>query len=118
MKEKFLARSPLLAALALCLAACGSGGGTCPSDLPASCPSPAPSYARQVAPLIQQRCTSCHSPGGSSSSWPLDSYSDVYRLRGPVLDQVYSCRMPLGGSLDPAGRQLLLGWLVCGAPDN
>jgi len=37
-----------------------------------------------------------------------------------VLTQVYSCRMPQPGAapLTEAERAALLGWLVCGAPND
>jgi hypothetical protein len=99
----------------------GSGGASaCPNDLPASCPSPAPGYAKDVAPVIQARCLKCHSPGGVSANKPLVDYASVYKLRISVLDQLFSCKMPLAGSPAPslAEREAILGWLVCGAKDD
>ena len=61
----------------------------------------------------------CHAPGGLSSH-PLVTWQEVNALEGAVLDQVYACRMPQAGSapLTTAEREALLGWLVCGAPDD
>ena len=98
----------------------GSGGGSsCPNDLPATCPSDAAGYAATVAPILAVRCVACHSPGGTSAHY-LQTYAEVSDLKGAVLDQVYSCRMPQAGStpLTDTERQALLGWLVCGAPDD
>src|SRR5262249_51832261 len=96
------------------------GGPTCPNDLPASCPQPAPSWQGTVSQLIAQKCVICHAPTGIVAEKPLDTYDAVFRMRGPVLNQVYSCNMPPpdGGALDDEERQALLGWLVCGAPKN
>ena len=106
------------AVVAAVLAGCGSGIN-CPNDLPASCPSPVPSYQTTVSSIINVRCTSCHSPGGQAATWPFQTYQDVYVERSTVLNQVYSCNMPLGGpALPEQERQDLLGWLVCGAPQN
>jgi hypothetical protein len=93
---------------------------SCSPELPASCPSPAPSWRGSVAGLVEAHCTPCHSPGGRAFDRPFTQYSDVYDLRGDILDQVYSCFMPPpdGGELDPALRQELIDWLVCGAPNN
>lgn len=112
-------RSWLIALLCAALAGCFSQASDCPSDLPASCPaSGAPSYQNDVAPILAARCVSCHSAGGIEANAPLDTYTAVYDRRGPVLDQVYACKMPQGTPLSPAERQALLTWLVCGAPNN
>jgi hypothetical protein len=73
-----------------------------------------------VAGIIGSRCVSCHSPGGQAPDWPLITYDQVQALRSDVLGQVYSCYMPPsdGIPLDGTERQALLGWLVCGAPNN
>ena len=92
----------------------------CPNDLPASCPSPQPSYASRINPLIADRCVPCHSPGGLASDKPLGDYADVFKRRGTVLNEVYTCLMPPAdaGQLSDAERQDLLSWLVCNAPNN
>ncbi len=110
----------VLVALIL-LAGCGGGSGvSCPNDLPNGCPDPAPSYRNQVAGVIANRCLSCHSPGGQEASMPFTSYQAVFNSRGLILDQVYHCVMPPAGNPAPDAqeRALLLGWLVCGAPNN
>jgi hypothetical protein len=93
---------------------------TCPSDLPAACPSPAPSWDGGVQALIVDKCVGCHKPGGLAFDKPFNDYAHVYQYRGVMLDQVYSCYMPPpdAGQLDPSQRQQLLGWFVCGAPNN
>jgi hypothetical protein len=100
------------------LAACG--GPSCPQDLPASCPSKPPSYTTDVAPIFAIHCTRCHVAGGTAADRPLTSYADVYAERSPVLNQVYGCEMPPSGytPLDEDERAKVLGWLVCGAPDD
>jgi len=110
----------ILALVALASAlACFTQAPGCPSDLPASCPSSgAPSYSAVVAPILAQRCVSCHSPGGIEANSPLDSYDAVYARRGSVLNQVYACMMPQDAPLSSADRQALMTWLVCGAPNN
>jgi hypothetical protein len=108
---------------AVVAAGCGSGsGGTadvCPNDLPASCPSSVPSYAKTIAPALMAKCVFCHEPGGPSVH-SLQTYADVYALRGSVLDQVYASKMPQAGSppLTSDERAALLAWLVCEAPNN
>jgi hypothetical protein len=100
-------------------AGAGGSGGGCPNDLPASCPADAADYQATVAPILAAKCGMCHLPGGPSVHY-LQTYAEVYALRGPTLDQVYACKMPPVGypQLTEAERVELLGWLVCGAPDD
>ena len=127
----------LVAALALlAIAGCGNGGRSnddlavshadmaapelCPSDLPAMCPTPEPSWDGGVQAIIDAKCVVCHKPGGLAFDKPLTDYTHVYGYRGEMLNQVYSCYMPPpdAGQLEPSERQQLLGWFVCGAPNN
>lgn len=99
----------------------GTGGaGACPNDLPESCPAPEPGYSKDVAPIIEARCATCHSAGGQAGEKPLDTYAEVYSLRTNVLTRVYGCKMPPAGAtqLTEAERATLLAWLVCGAKEN
>jgi uncharacterized membrane protein len=101
-------------------AACGgSPAPSCPNDSLA-CPSPAPGFAASISGIIQNRCQSCHSPGGQQASVPFTSYQDIYARRSAILNQVYACRMPPAGAAEPTAseRMQLIGWLACGAPNN
>ena len=93
----------------------------CPSDLPAACPSPPPGYDAAVLPLLAHRCWGCHGDGGIEvNQHDLGTYDGVFRQRSAVLNQVYGCLMPPSdaAALTPDERAALLGWLVCGAPNN
>jgi len=105
---------------AVLLVACGGSGPDCPNDLPPSCPSPMPSYKNDVAPIITNHCLKCHSPGGEEAQIDLTNYPNVFFQRQAVLTQSYSCNMPPDPEprLDSQERALLLGWLVCHAPNN
>jgi hypothetical protein len=101
----------------------GSGAGgssSCPDDLPASCSSPAPGWAKDVAPVIEARCASCHVKGGTAADKPLTDHAQVFSRKGSVLNQVYACKMPPEGAtpLSTAERLAIETWLVCGAPDD
>lgn len=108
----------LAIAAALC-GACGGSGPSCPNQSTV-CPTPAPSYAGSVSAIIQNRCASCHSPGGQEAAFPFDTYQQVFNYRGPMLNQLYACRMPPSTAQQPSSqeRDQLVGWLVCGAPEN
>jgi hypothetical protein len=96
-------------------ASTGPAAGQCP-DIPASCPTPMPAY-QDVSPIVQRDCVPCHAAatGGKDET----SYDLVYAQRNAVLVQVGNCLMPPGGSpqLQASERDLLLTWLVCGAPN-
>jgi hypothetical protein len=97
-----------------------AGAITCDRQAPASCPAPAPSYARDVAPLIASHCVGCHGPGGIEQMMALGSYGGLVARRGTLLSQIYSCQMPPAdaGALPAAEGDIILAWLVCGAPNN
>jgi hypothetical protein len=98
------------------------GEGLCPNDLPDgdACASAVPSYGREVAPIIEQRCATCHYPGNTLSGNVFADYEDVYALRRTALTRIYGCVMPpeAAPALTPEERRILLHWLTCGAPDN
>jgi hypothetical protein len=93
----------------------------CPNDLPSQCPSIVPSFSRDIQPLMQGQCGTCHSPSGVAPDHQFLSYTDAYSQRSAFLNQVYSCRMPPPGAVEgfslPA-REQILTWLVCDAPNN
>ena len=126
-------RSVALALAMLCLEACSSStppndtagdagpASTCPSDLPGTCPMPTPSYKDQAQGVIESRCWQCHADGGVAQQGnDFSTYDQIFRQRSGILNQVYSCQMPPSdaGPLTAEERAILLGWLVCRAPDN
>ncbi len=105
----------------LLLGGCGvASPAACPADLPAACPSPAPSFDGSVHDVIVRRCAICHGPNGENPGRPLETYEQIVPQRSEMLSQVYACRMPPPGAAPPteSERLALLGWLVCGAPNN
>jgi hypothetical protein len=82
---------------------------------------PSPSFQGQVHAIIQTHCAVCHSPTGSNPTRELVTYQQISAQQGPMLTQSYACRMPpadAGVPLSLDERVALLGWLVCGAPNN
>jgi len=102
------------------MAACGGSEPVDCPNLSTTCPDPKLSYASDVRPIINARCTTCHSPGGQEPSRDFTTYGGVFQQRQAVLTQAYSCRMPPAGNAQPTTqeRQTLVAWLVCGAPNN
>jgi hypothetical protein len=108
-------------------AGCSSGnsigatsGSSCPDEAPQVCPPNIPSYATSVAPIIGEYCASgCHMPGGTAGAFET-TYADVYGQRGSILSVVNGCMMPPSSAraLTSQQREIILTWLVCGAPNN
>jgi hypothetical protein len=109
--------------LALMMAVVGSSCGSspsCPNELP-PCPSPVPSYKSDIVPIIEASCFPCHATGGvDATKFDFSTYGGVVASKSAVLDQTYGCAMPPAGftPMPDAARAELLGWLVCGAPNN
>jgi hypothetical protein len=111
-----MVRWPMLTAV-LAVSACGSD--PCPPP-PQTCPQTAPHYQPDVATAIQANCTICHYPGGTGANQPLTSYNEIYAVRLTVQGQIASCKMTPPGwpPMTAAVRDMVLAWLVCGAPNN
>lgn len=124
------ARCGLRWGLVLALVGCGGSGeggdesaeGACPNDLPDRnvCQDGAPSYAREIAPILEERCNACHYRGNPGSGVSLADHDAVFARRQTVQSRIYSCVMPPEAAppLEPTERAALLEWLVCGAPDE
>ena len=114
------------------LGACACGGWSpatvldptttvCPNDLPPACPSAVPSFSRDIQPLMQGQCGTCHSASGTAPDRRFLTYADAFSQRSAFLNQVYSCKMPPLGAVEGfsvPNRELVLTWLVCNAPNN
>jgi uncharacterized membrane protein len=115
-------------ALAFALfAGCGPKTGSdapapgCKPGLPSTdaCATGTPSYTAEIAPLVRERCLSCHFAGNPNSSVVLETQSELHQRATLVQTQVYRCSMPPPGEAPPLSdeeRASLLQWLVCGAP--
>jgi len=97
----------------------GEDGGlvaACPDPAPSACPDP-PLHYPDVAPIIEQRCVTCHFDG--AADWPLTTYQDVASWWTVVYEDLMLCTMPPPESptgLTPGERQAILSWIACGFP--
>jgi hypothetical protein len=117
----------VLGAIAACSPAPAADGGaaTCPT-VSTDCPQPPPSWSKDVQPLVQTYCVSCHSDGGLGESLAdLTSYTNVFKNRTEVLQQVYHCYMPNQDASTPPPpvltadqRETIVAWIACNAPNN
>jgi len=85
------------------------------------------SYEKQVAPILIQRCVSCHKPGGMAP-WAMDSHLMVQGWSKMIRETLLTRRMP-PGQIDPAfasnyvdvhhitdaEMSLLIAWIDSGA---
>lgn len=84
-------------------------------------------YAGQVAPILQQKCVSCHS-AGNIGPFAMSSYSKVRGFSDQIREEILTQRMP-PWSADPhygvfrqdrglsaQEAQLLVRWIDAGAP--
>jgi hypothetical protein len=86
------------------------------------CDTTAISFSRDVLPIIQNNCVSCHQPGGQQSSSPMTNYAEVkeYTQGRLIANRVNG----IGGIMPPSGKmtrcniQFIEAWLNAGAPDN
>jgi hypothetical protein len=95
--------------------------GGCSVDPVTKCPSTKPSYKNDVIPILQARCYGCHSSTDGGGPWPLTTLVDIQDWKTLFIQDVESCKMPpvdAGAPLSSDETTTLLGWLVCGAPNN
>lgn len=94
-----------------------------PLDLPVA----AAEYATEIAPLLQQHCVNCHSPG-NIGPWAMTSHAVVADFAALIKDEVLTRRMPPWHAdphslamandelLQPEDLAKLVDWLDRGAP--
>jgi uncharacterized membrane protein len=115
-----------LLALALVAVGCHTAAFDCPAAAPLVCPDGGgPSFSDVYQNVIAPVCDRCHSPGGQEAVMPLTTYQQVYGKNGAeassIRNQIQSCLMPPPNQpevLTDDGRQLLLAWIACGAPND
>ncbi len=86
-------------------------------------------YYRDIAPILQKHCQSCHRPG-EIAPFSLISYKDAAGWAATIREVVADRRMPPwhadprygkfanDPSLSEPDRQLLLGWIDSGCPEG
>jgi peroxiredoxin len=86
-------------------------------------------YAKDIAPLLNQRCVECHRPG-EIGPFALTNYAEVVGWADTILEVVDDNRMPPWHAnpdyghfnndrrLSDADKQLLHDWVAAGAPEG
>jgi len=95
---------------------------------PSGASTPAPTFYRQVLPILQQHCQSCHRLGEIASSVPLVSYQETRQWASGIRDATRSKAMPPwfadpccghlsnDPSLSPDEISTLAAWATAEAP--
>jgi hypothetical protein len=92
----------------------------CTVVAPDTCPTAVPSFANDVMPILNARCNGCHT-GAAGEPWALTNHADVEAWALSISFDLTRCTMPpadAGADLTKAELAAVLGWIVCGAPDN
>jgi len=107
----------------------GIGLEPCPVADAGSCSSP-PSYQNDVTPIVDTYCNNCHAAGVDGGPWPLGGYQNVYDWKELMVIDLLGCTIPEithGHLMPPADapsplphdrRDVMVSWLLCGAPNN
>ncbi len=103
---------------------------------PTPTPSVAPSFSKQILPLLNDKCSTCHGANTQLGNWDASSYKSVMTtgVHGPVVVpgdlngsllarkirgfQLSGNMMPPTGLMSEADIRLILDWIVTGAADN
>ncbi|VFB04860.1 MULTISPECIES: hypothetical protein [Chryseobacterium] len=80
-------------------------------------------YNKDVKPIIEANCISCHSAGGSASFQPWNNYSQVKNNIDKIIDRISRpngdpLKMPQGGSLSPSQITIITKWKTDGLSEN
>jgi mono/diheme cytochrome c family protein len=96
----------------------------------------APGFAADILPLFQEQCIACHSATQSLGGWDSSSYAGVMESgdHAPVVisgdpdgsllvqkllgTQTVGSQMPITQLLPPEQVQVVIEWVLAGAPDN
>jgi hypothetical protein len=86
---------------------------------PATCVD-VPSFARDVKPILDRSCASCHYDSPAPNSlWPLTDYGDVAAWNDLVKTSLLRCSQPPASSVFPFSeedRETILKWTLCNHP--
>ena len=80
-------------------------------------------YNKDVKPIIDANCISCHSPGGSASFQALTGYNQVKNNIDKIIDRINRPtgdpqKMPQGGSLSSSQTMIITKWKTDGLTEN
>ena len=121
----------VFAVLTFLLTACGAGPATSSSSTGTSVTANV-SFSKDVMPILQSRCISCHGGGQSNRGLSFDTYDTLMAgsnnglvivpgdpNNSRLIQLVQSGTMPKRGpKLTPDQIQILIDWILAGALNN
>jgi hypothetical protein len=101
------------------------------TNIPLDESEPALTYHRDIKPIIEERCESCHTEGGGEIAWfGLATYNEVRMMHAQVLDSIADKRMPPwppspecadlknAQTVAETDEELLIQWVDLGMPEG
>lgn len=89
---------------------------------PGACDTTNVKYSTYVKSAFDAHCTSCHTPGGSQESSPMETYDNlkVFVDNGEVAKRINDASnpMPPTGLIPDCDRKKIQAWINAGAPNN
>ncbi len=76
------------------------------------------SFSKQIQPMLNANCTSCHGKSSPSAGVDLSSYAGVKSNATAANSAIQNGIMPVGGSLSAANKQLFQTWVSQGEQNN
>ncbi len=73
-------------------------------------------YTADIASLMRQHCTSCHSGASPGGGMRLETYDQVRTAAARCYDQMSRGKMPPGGKLDDCTIARFKRWIDTGYP--
>lgn len=99
-------------------------------------PGPPPSFANDVMPILEERCSGCHSGDTTLGGWDMTTHDSVINSgdhgpgvvpedpEGSLLVRKIKGIQSVGTIMPPSGPmaqdeiQVIIDWIAAGAPDN
>lgn len=103
-----------------------------PTETTTAAPTAAVSFANEVLPILNSRCFNCHGGDATREGLSMESYNTLMAGsdNGPVIvpgdpdnsllvQQLLNGKMPKRGpKLTPEQIQIIIDWILAGAPNN
>ncbi len=101
------------AAFTGCSSSAGSAGGesgdSAGNNVPPDVPANAPTFHKDVEPILQKSCMSCHAPG-NIAPFSLLTYKDAKVVAGAIAQSTKARKMPPWGAQETAECEPRLKW--------
>jgi hypothetical protein len=85
-----------------------------------NCDTAAISYSRDILPIINANCISCHTPGGQQESTPFTNHTQIKDYSSTIVERVNGEGgiMPPSGAISSCDQLKIEAWVNAGAPNN